>query len=89
MPRTRPAYPSEVRQQMIELVRAARAPEKLGRQFNPTAQTIRHWVEQNDLEWGQRTVRQFRGVFQTNLPNFDKLAKRNPQKTRRPRQRIG
>ena len=50
-------YPraTEYVQQMIELVRAGRAPEELGREFEPTAQTIRNWVEQDDLDRGRRT----------------------------------
>jgi transposase len=38
MPRTREPYPSEFRQQMIELVKADRTPEELSREFEPTAQ---------------------------------------------------
>lgn len=46
MPRTRPPYASEFRQQMVELVRAGRTPEELAREFEPSAQTIRNWVQQ-------------------------------------------
>ena len=31
MPRTRPPYPEEFRQRMVELVRAGRTPESLGK----------------------------------------------------------
>jgi transposase len=54
MPRTRPAYPPEYRQQMVELVRAGRSPEELAREFESTAQTIRNWVKQADLDEGRR-----------------------------------
>lgn len=47
MPRTRPPYPSEFRQQMVELVRSGRTPEELAREFEPSAQAIRNWVEQS------------------------------------------
>jgi len=40
---------------MIELVRAGRSPEELSREFEPTAQTIRNWVHQADLDEGRRT----------------------------------
>ena len=43
MPKTRAAYPLEFRGQMIELVRAGRSPEALGREFEPSAQAIRNW----------------------------------------------
>jgi len=33
MPKSRPPYPAEFRQQMIELVRAGRNPEELSREF--------------------------------------------------------
>jgi transposase len=39
---------------MIELVRSGRTPEELSRQFEPTAQSIRNWVEQADLDEGRR-----------------------------------
>jgi transposase len=47
MPRTRAPYPSEFRQQMVELVRAGRTPEELSREFEPSSQTIRNWVQQS------------------------------------------
>lgn len=47
MPRTRPPYSPEFRQQMVELVRAGRTPEELAREFEPSAQAIRNWVAQS------------------------------------------
>ena len=46
MPRSRPPYAPEFREQMVELVRAGRSPEELSREFEPSAQTIRNWVKQ-------------------------------------------
>ena len=40
---------------MVELVRAGQTPEELGRKFEPSAQSIRNWVRQADLDDGQRT----------------------------------
>jgi len=54
MPRTRPAYPPEYRQQIIDLVRSGHTPEELAREFEPTSQTIRNWVKQADLDEGRR-----------------------------------
>lgn len=54
MPKRRRTYPLEFRQQMVELVRAGRTPEALGREFEPSAQTIRNWVRQADLDCGRR-----------------------------------
>ncbi len=41
MPRTRPPYPPEFRQQMVELVRAGRSAEELARAFEPSAPAVR------------------------------------------------
>ena len=54
MPRTRPPYSSEFRQQLVELVRAGRTPEELAREFEPSAQAIRNWMRQSDLDEGRR-----------------------------------
>ena len=55
MPRTRPAYPPEFRERMVELVRTGRSPEALAKEFEPTAVSIRQWVKQADLDTGRRT----------------------------------
>src|ERR1700682_1322062 len=49
MPKTRPPYAPEFRRQMVELVRAGRDPAELAREFEPTAQSISHWVAQAGL----------------------------------------
>jgi transposase len=54
MPKTRKPYAPEFKQQMVELVRNGRNPEELGRQFEPTAQSIRNWVVQADRDEGRR-----------------------------------
>jgi len=54
MPRSRPPYPAEFRLQMVELVRAGRTPEELARELEPSAQAIRNWVRQADLDEGRR-----------------------------------
>jgi len=43
MSKTRPPYAPEFRRQMVELTRAGPSPEELGREFEPSAQTIRNW----------------------------------------------
>jgi transposase len=55
MPKTRPPYPPQFRARLIELARAGRTPEELGRQFEPSAQTIRNWLRQADRDDGRRT----------------------------------
>ena len=53
--KTRPSYPAEFRRRMVELVRGGRTPEALSREFEPTAQSIRQWVRQADLDDGKRS----------------------------------
>ena len=54
MPKSRPPYPAEFRARMVELVRSCRTPEELSREFEPTAQAIRNWVAQADIDEGRR-----------------------------------
>lgn len=55
MPKSRPPYPAEFKQQMVELVRAGRSPEELAKEFEPSSQAIRTWVKQADLDAGRRS----------------------------------
>ena len=54
MPRTRPPYSPEFRQQILDLVRAGRTPNELAREFEPSGETIRQWVKQAELDAGER-----------------------------------
>jgi transposase len=54
VPRTRPAYPPEFRRQIVELVRAGRTPEELAEEFEPSAQAIRTWANQDRVGAGVR-----------------------------------
>src|SRR5258708_40042398 len=54
MSKTRPPYAPEFRRQMVDLVRAGRDPAELAREFEPTAQSISHWVAQADRQEGRR-----------------------------------
>ena len=51
----RPPYPREFKEQLIALVRSGRTPGQLSREFEPSAQAIRNWVKQADLDEGRRT----------------------------------
>ena len=75
MPRTRPAYPSEFRKQMVQLVKAGRTPEELSREFEPTAQTIHNWVKQSDLDAGVRSD----GLTSLERDELRKLRRENRQ----------
>lgn len=54
MPKSKPPYPAEFREQMVALVRAGRTPQELSREFEPSSQAIRNWVRQADLDEGRR-----------------------------------
>jgi transposase len=54
MARKKPPYTPEFRRQMIELARSGRSPESLAKEFEPTAQAIRHWVAQAERDAGRR-----------------------------------
>lgn len=55
MPKTHTPYPPAFRQQIIELARAGRSPNDLAREFEPSAQAIRNWIKQADLDNGKRS----------------------------------
>jgi len=48
MPRTRPAYSPEYREQIVALARSGRSVEELAREFEPCAHTIYAWVRRAD-----------------------------------------
>ncbi|MDP9419393.1 MAG: transposase [Actinomycetota bacterium] len=52
MPKSRPPYPRELREQLIAMARAGRTPEELARDYEPSAQTIRNWLVQADVDDG-------------------------------------
>jgi transposase len=54
MSRSRPEYPLEFRQKLIELVESGRSPEELAKEFEPSAQTIRKWVKRAHADGGKR-----------------------------------
>ena len=53
MPKSKPPYPAEFRQQIIELARAGRTPAELSREFGPTAQSIANWIAQDGRDRGK------------------------------------
>ncbi len=54
MPRSRPPYPREFREELIQLTRSGRSPEALSKEYEPSAQTIRNWIAQADRDEGRR-----------------------------------
>ena len=54
MAKAKRMYPAEFRRRMVELVRAGRSPEDLAKEFEPSANTIRKWATQADIDEGLR-----------------------------------
>jgi len=75
MPKSHSPYPEEFRQQILELVRAGRTPDGLAAEFEPTAQTIRNWIKQSDLDHGQRQD----GLTSDEKAELSRLRKENKQ----------
>jgi len=53
MPRTRPPYPAEFRQQIVELARSGRTPQELAREFDVSSQSVTNWIRQADADDGK------------------------------------
>jgi transposase len=75
MPKSHQPYPPEFRQQNLELVRAGRSPDELAQEFEPTAQTIRNWIKQSELNHGQRQD----GLTSEEKAELARLRKENKQ----------
>ncbi len=52
MAHARKTYTTEFKRRMVELVRAGRSPEELAKEFEPSANTIRKWATQADIDEG-------------------------------------
>ncbi len=54
MPRTRPAYPEQFRREAVELVRSGRSIADVAKSLGVSAQTLRNWNRQVDVNAGRR-----------------------------------
>jgi transposase len=73
MPRTRPPYPKEFREQIVALARAGRSVSELAEEFEPSDQTIRTWIKQADRDAGRRAD----GLTTTERQELSRLRKEN------------
>jgi transposase-like protein len=55
MPKSRPAYPPEFRQRIVELAGNGRRINELAREFGVSGNSIRNWRKQLDLDAGRRS----------------------------------
>jgi transposase len=53
MAHTKPPYPAQFRQQILELARMGRTPSEHSREFGPTAQSIANWIAQDGRNRGE------------------------------------
>jgi transposase len=55
MPRTRPPYPPEFRQEAVRLLRSgARSPKQLAAELGCSAQTLTNWLRHGQADRGER-----------------------------------
>ena len=55
MPRTRPPYPLEFRQEAVRLTRESGKPSsQIVRDLGVSYESLRHWIKQADLDTGRR-----------------------------------
>jgi transposase len=73
MPRTHKPYPEEFKRKLVALVREGRSPEKLSREFEPSAQAIRNWVDQAERDEGRRED----GLTTTERDELQRLRREN------------
>lgn len=69
------SYPPEFRSKLIELVRAGRSIDDLAREFEPSPQTIRNWIKQDELDSGRRND----GLTTQERDELGRLRKENKQ----------
>jgi transposase len=73
MPGTHPPYAPEYRRRIIELARAGRSVQELAREFEPSANAIRNWVNQTGLDEGLRSD----GLTTTEREELNRLRREN------------
>lgn len=55
MPRTRPPYPPEFREQAIRLVKeAGKTMTEVARRLGVSVESLRHWIRQQEIDEGKR-----------------------------------
>jgi transposase len=53
MAKTRPPYPAEFREQIVELARTGRTAGELSREFGCSAQTVTNWIARAAIDAGK------------------------------------
>jgi transposase len=78
MPKSRPPYPAEFRQQIVELARAGRTPTELSREFGCSAQAVANWVAQAAIDAGKPLAGK-NGLSSAEREELNRLRRENRQ----------
>jgi transposase len=54
VPKTRPPYPEEFRREALQMLRAGRTPRELAEALGVSAQTLRNWRRQDQIDRHER-----------------------------------
>jgi transposase len=54
VPKTRPAYPDELRREAVQMLRAGRTPRELAESLGVSEQTLRNWRRQDQVDRRER-----------------------------------
>jgi transposase len=79
MPRTRPAYPDEFRQEAVAMVRGGRSVRDVAESLGVSQQSLRKWVKQTELD-GRERDDGLRSEEREELPSLDVLKETHPQR---------
>ena len=79
MPMTKPPYPAEFRQQLVELVRAGGVPAKLAPEFNVSSTTIAKWAMQDAVDGARPAILKPEGMSITERQELVQLRRENRQ----------
>lgn len=74
MPKSKPPYPEEFRQEAVRLVLAGQTPEEVHERLGCSAQAIRNWVKQAKVDAGK-----VEGLTSAEREELKQLRKENKQ----------
>ena len=78
MPKSRPPYPQEFRDQIAELAKMGRTPSQLAREFCCSAQTITNWIAQAAIDAGKPLAGKD-GLNSAERAELTRLRRENPR----------
>jgi transposase len=79
MPKTRPPYPAEFKQQIVELARAGRTPAELEREFGCSANSVTNWVNAAQGKPAASSPSNDKGLSEAERAELQRLRRENRQ----------